>query len=384
MTSPWARRAALLITATVTVGVLAACTPTPTPAGPGSTSPSGTTAPTATPTPTPTLSSLDTTAPTPLVNLSCDDLTSTAEVQKAYPGVPLVATTDLADGDLAGVGNALPVSYYVRADGGVECLWDTKPVDNYQFTGKPNPSFEINVVFNAGAAWAAYQKGAFFTGNNYGACDVGICQTDDFVNNTWIDILELEPNQNHQSDVVQAVEKSAINAVKSGGVAAALPAAPAGTLALGTQCPDFIADSDVQSALGSSGSVVSSTPTAYLEDESTFSTWDAAQSAMHDKPCVWKSGGKKIGALNWIPAGAWAWKEAQTHSLIDGPAQPLTVAGLHSGDGAWVRCDTAQTSCIADLVIGGNWIEASLAKTGPSSKMAAITAIATSIVAKLG
>jgi hypothetical protein len=384
MTSLRARRAALIITASVSLFALTACTPTPAPTG---TSPAsgGSSAPTASPTPTATLSSLDSTAPSPLINISCDDLAPLAEVQKAYPGAPLVATTDLAAGDLLNVGNALPVSDFVRADGGIECLYDTQPDNNYRFTGTPHPSFEINVVFNAAASWTAYQKLNFFTGNNYGACDVGICQTDDLVNgSTWIDILELEPNPAQQSPVLDSVETTAKNAVKNAGTAPALPAPDAATVALGTQCPDFIANSDVQSALGVTMPITAKTSTAYLEDTATYSTWDAAQDGLHDHPCTWKSGGIKFGALNWIPAGAWAWKEAQTHSLIYGPAKPLVVTGLHSGDGAWVRCNTAQNACITDLVIGGNWIEASLAKTGPSSKLAAITSIATAIVAKLG
>ena len=384
MTSLLARRAAIIITASISLFALSACTPTPAPGG-TTPAPGGSSAPVATPAPTATLSSLDSTAPSPLINISCDDLAPLAEVQKAYPGIPLVATTDLAAGDLLNVSNALPVSDFVRGAGGIECLYDSQPDNNYRFTGTPHPSFELNVVFNAAASWATFQKRDFFTGDNFGECDLGICQTDDLVNgSTWIDILELEPNPAQQSPVVDSIETTAKNAVKNAGTAPTLPAADPATVALGTQCTDFVANSDVQSALGVTMPITAKTSIAYLEDQGTYSSWDASQDALHDHPCTWKSGGIKFGSLNWIPAGAWAWKEAQTHSLIYGPAKPLVVTGLHAGDGAWVRCNTSQTACISDLVIGGNWIEASLAKTGSASKLPAITSIANAIVAKLG
>jgi hypothetical protein len=386
MTSPWARRAAIIITATATLAVLAACTPMPTPTAPGSTTASGTSAPTATPTPTPTatISSLDQTPPAALLNLSCNDLGATASIAVAYPNTPLVTNPDVTAGDLANNTNAIPIADYIRADGGIVCLWDKTGDNNYRFEGRPNPSFEITVIFNAAAAWTKNQTIGLAQGDTAGSCDVGVCQGDQFINgNTWLDILELEPVSAGQENAFVKSLKKSIAAIKAAGTPATLPAQPAGTLALGTQCPDFIANSAVQTALGS-GTVVSNTPAAYLEDPYTYSTWDGAQDGLNDHPCVWKVAGKKVGSLSWVPGGAWAWTDAQSHPQLDGPAKPLAVPGLPDGDGAWVRCSPSGSSCTTDLVIGGDWIEANLAKTGPASKLAAITAIATGIVAKLG
>jgi hypothetical protein len=111
--------------------------------------------------------------------------------------------------------------------------------------------------------------------------------------------------------------------------------------------------------------------------------WSGAQDVLGAHPCSWKRAGATVGHLSWLAGGAWAWDEAQALPYVGAPAQPLAVPGLPDGDSAFIRCAASDSSCVADLILGGNWIEAQVAQPG-STNRAAATALAAAIVTKVG
>ena len=72
-----------------------------------------------------------------------------------------------------------------------------------------------------------------------------------------------------------------------------------------------------------------------------------------------------IGFLSTLPAGAWAWAEAS--EFLDSPApEALEVTGLPASDEAWLRCSPDDSTCVVDLILGGNWIQATLDQADPT------------------
>jgi hypothetical protein len=337
-----------------------------------------------TPISTPTVSTLNLTPPTPLVNINCSKLVSSAQLVAAFgtKHVAAVATNAIATGDLEAQDTQIPAMDYVREAGGVACLWTDKP-SNYYTSSFPTESAEqVGFLFNAQTAWQNQTKVGGYPGDiNDGSCDLGSCELDQlFGGTTWVNATELN-QKGTLSDPFEAILDAAKAGVVGAGSIGAKPTPEAGTIPLGSTCTAFIADASASQALGGTA-VVSSQPLLPKDDFSYYGIWSGAQDELGDHPCIWKRGSAAVGHLSWLPGGAWAWNEAKALPLKDGSVAPLAVVGLAAGDTAFIRCAAADASCVADLVIGGNWIEAQVGQPG-STNRAAVTAIATAIVTKL-
>jgi hypothetical protein len=144
-----------------------------------------------------------------------------------------------------------------------------------------------------------------------------------------------------------------------------------------------ITDASVKSALGL---------LVWVEASSGGGGWSLEAGATKNwggPQCYWAFLGSDsgVGALATLPGGAWAWAEAR--SFLSFPEAPtaVTIAGLASGDEAWLRCAGSDAFCVIDLVIGGNWVQAYIwpgSGTGPAiDRRAGAIAVGTAIVAKL-
>ena len=386
MHSPRVRSAVALATGAAILLALAACAPASTKHHPGGGSGHHGAGSTQSASPTPYVSTLDTTAPTPLANIGCSNLVTAADLSVAFPGVSvsLLPTASMAAGDLAGTDTQIPAADFVRDAGGIMCIWSNAPADHYITNFPTIKSEEISFLFNAaGTPWESSQKVDYSdpaSDMNDGSCDTGSCELDQLVNGkTWVSSLELnqQPVLNDPFQNITTADTAAASSV----TAQPLPTPAAGTLALGHTCTAFVADADASTALGTS--VVSSQPLLQQDYMDFYGTWEGAQDELGDHPCVWTHGSTTVGHLSWLPAGAWAWDEAQALPLADGTPAPLSVPGLAKGDTAFIRCSASDASCVTDLIIGGNWIEAQVSQPG-SINRAAVTAIADAIVTKLG
>jgi hypothetical protein len=326
-----------------------------------------------------------------LLNVPCTSLATPAEITGYEGAVSAVPTAALAAGDLADAANQLPGSDYIREAGGIDCIWSASasPVDHYTTSTDGVPAnIEISVQFNAAHAWSLYTPGLGVSGDEGGECDVDIvggqCLSYHLVGgSTWINISTRKA-QGSDPNLIENILNTAVAAVTAAGTPAAPTTPEAGTLALGTQCTDFASTAAVASAVGTSAAVTASTPSQGAET-GDIPEWFAAQDSLKDHPCIFTTGTTTQAQIAWIPGGAWAWAEDKTQTLADAPLQALHLTGLGPNDTASIRCAASDASCIVDLVLGGNWVEATVPATSTAaSKRSAATAVAQAIVTKLG
>jgi hypothetical protein len=363
---------------------------------PASTSP--TSSPTggasSTPTPTPPPPALDQTAPAARIATPCSSLLTPQQLTNWQgPGTSLVASAAVAAGDLANATVQIPVSDYVRAAGGLDCLWSAGPYDHFTSGDDKVPSYlEITVQFNATAEYNANAGSDGASNGRAGECDVddpgSICQLDDLVGSTWIEIYSRHATGTaNGGNGIQPLETAVLASINAAGAPSGLPAPQAGTTALGTQCADFASTAQVQSAIGTSAAVLASTPKEVQEFGSALSTplWLPSQDALNDHPCIFTAGSKTQAEVSWIPGGAWAWNENKVQALTEAPLQTLQLTGEGPNDSASLRCAAAGASCTVDLVLGGNWIEVTVPPTSTAAnRMDAVTKIAQAIVTTVG
>jgi hypothetical protein len=380
-------RFALVIAAVAVIG-LAGCAP----AVGGSGSSGGSTSvahPPTKPTPKhPVVPVLNKTAPTPRLDIPCNTLVAPADVT-AYQGagVTLVQPAQLAAGDLADANNLLPSADYIRETGGIQCLWAAAPVDNYVAIDQPVPALlQITVQFDAAPSWAIVGPEIGVEGSEGGECDVddpgNVCQTEDLVGtSTWIEIYS---RHGAGSGDIEQVENDAVAAVKAAGTPTALPTPQTGTTHLGATCTALLSTAAVGTAVGTSAALSAAVPDQGQADDS-LQNWSASQDLLKDHPCFYSASTTVQAKLAWIPGGAWAWNENKTQTLANAPLQTLQVSGEQSGDGAWIRCAAGDSACTVDLVLGGNWIEATVPSTSTAAnKRTAATKIAADIVGTIG
>jgi hypothetical protein len=343
--------------------------------------------PTAKPTRKPITPALDTAAPAARVNIPCNTLVPPSAVTGYQGSVPLIAQPALAAGDLADATNLLPAADYIRQAGGIQCLWAAGPVDNYLDGASPVPALlEVTVQFDAASTWPTVAQEIGAVNGSGGDCDVdspgSVCQTEDLVNGTtWIEIYSRHAVG---AGEVSLIEDAAIASVKAAGTPSTLPTPQTGTLPLGTSCTALLPTTAAATGLGVSGAL-----TAAVPDQGQINydleNWVASQNLLNDHPCVYSTGATAQATLAWIPGGAWAWAEDKTQSLANSPLTTLSLTGLHVHDGAWIRCASGNASCTVDLVLGGNWIEATVpASSTAGNKRTAATALAQAIVGTVG
>jgi hypothetical protein len=384
------RRARLaLILAAATTVALAGCAPaTSTPTG-GPTASSS--IPTATPTAAP---AIDVTAPAAQISTPCSGLLTAQQLANWQgPGTSLLESASVAGGDLADPGVQIPISDYVRAAGGLDCLWSAGPFDHFTALGGTVPSYlEVTVQFNAATEYNLNAADMGATNGRAGECDSddpgSICQLDDLVGSTWIEIYSRHATGTANGNKgIEPVENAVLAAINAAGTPSGIPVPQAGTTTLGTQCTDFVPAAAVQAAVGSATPPTASTPKQVQTFGSALATplWLPSQDALKNHPCIFSSGTKTQAKISWIPGGAWAWNENKTQTLAEAPLQNLPLTGEGPNDSASLRCSASGTSCSVDLVLGGNWIEVTVpASSTATNRSDAVTKIAQAIVNTVG
>ena len=379
-----------VVLAAVAALTLAGCAPATT--GPTRTNPPASHGPKHTT--KPVVPAIDITAPTARVASACNTLITPQELTDWQgTGTTAIAPALIAAGDLTDASIQIPVSDYIRAAGGLECLWAAGPFDHYNPDPSAVPSYlEITVQFDAASEYNLNAASLGASGGRAGECDVddpgSICQIDDLVGSAWIEIYSRKAvGTGTGPSGISTIETSVLAAVTAAGTPSGAPTPQTGTTSLGTQCTDFASTAAVQSAVGSSTAVTANTPAQQQTFGSALSTplWLPSQDALKNHPCVFTSGTTTQAAISWIPGGAWAWNEDKSQTLANAPLQPLHVAGEQSGDTAAIRCAASDASCTVDLVLGGNWIELTVPSTSTAAnKRTAATKIAAAIVGTLG
>lgn len=330
----------LLLAAALSLS-LAACTPPaaePTPAPtPEASDPS------ATPTPAEDV----VTAPEPALDVDCSDLASTASVTSALGAG--VASVDPA----ASTMGAYPVispSYFVRSLGGLACEWSNgQPQSNRAGSNPAYVGARVLVLPNATSQWTRYV-------DYYGPevedtfCSGGYCSVDAYVGSTWVHV-QMSGTTSDASAASLGAE--IVSAIAAAGPGAAPWVVPADTAPLPADCLSLISDADVQASLGIGVPLVATTAAGGWSIEA------GAEDNWQGPACHWSflDADAGVGGLTTLVAGAWAWDEAREFLTVPSTPVAVTLASLDAGDEAWLRCDASDSTCLVDLVIGGNWIQ---------------------------
>ncbi len=281
---------------------------------------------------------------------------------------------------------ALASALTARALGGLACEWNNG--ESYSEKRGLNPAyvgFRIVILPDAASQWARYI-------DYYGADGAGLycftapsgvigCNANDLVTDRWVEITSY--------GTISEDAAAALHTIVLGAVAAAGPGAPpwtppAGTLPLPTECAGLVPFGIVASAVGS---------TLPIESSVGGGGWSLRAGANVNAgvvSCSWTYGASDLspGGIQSLGAGAWAWNEARPALTTPSTPEALPIGGLEDSDQAWIRCAPANTECVVDLVIGGNWIEFVLYQddgfgSGVSDPRAAATTIAEGVVATL-
>ena len=351
---------------------LSACDPTvPGPA------PSVTLPPTSTATPEPEVSPI--VAPSPDLALDCDDLVAPALLSTLFTsGVSQVDPEQT----IIEAGNLIPYKYAIEQLGGIACEWSNgepqsaKVGDNPAYRGT---SVSISPV--SASEWAEFVSYYGVVGDRQVYC-YDNCYADLLVAGTWWVEVGLQATDAADPLASFTAEVAAIEAAITGAAPSGTTwTAPEGTVPLAADCAAILPAATVQSAFATTSSLEAWPPYGGVSLDGV------ARSQLNSLWCNYMISGAEVsaGSLQRLPAGEWAWNEARTFGLLDGPMVGVAVAGLETGDSVWVRCP-ATGECVVDVIVGHNWVQfiGSPDEVGSTAdRNAAIQQIAAAIVANV-
>lgn len=301
-------------------------------------------------------------APTPVVDLICDDLLGGPLFTEAF-GMPLqLAATELPS-------RLIPISYGLRALGGLQCEWNTGTALDFDGAG-----VRVRVLPEAESAWARFAE---YPGSVVGwRCfsQSERCETNELVDSLWIEVTVISPNSEASAKAMAASIIAAFTALETP------PRSPSPPIdgALPQTCPEIVSDSEVAAALGLSEPIES-----VGGSEFDWPMESVILTRLGGPRCVWGPDprGEQVAWLSSIPGGTWAWEEVRAALPADERPEPITALASDGVDG-WVRCGTDGT-CRADLIIGRSWIEIGVLEGTDPDGRTRVEALASAVAATL-
>ena len=337
------KKSAVVLLAVALAATLSACDPTT----PG---PAPSVSATSDPTGTPEPEVVPISAPEPELALDCGDLVSSATLAGLFTGgvVEVDPERTIIEAD-----NLIPYKYAVEQLGGIACEWSNGEPQSAK-VGQ-NPLYRgtaVSVSRVSPAEWAEFVSYYGVVGDRQVYC-YDTCYGDLLVAGSWWVEVSLQATDAADPLASFTAEVAAIEAaVTSAAPSGTTWTAPAGTVPLAADCAAILPAASVQSALGLTTTLEAWPPYGGVGLDGT------ARSQLNSLWCNYLLSGADVsaGSLQRLPGGEWAWNEARTFGLLDGPPVELAVAGLEDGDSAWVRCP-ATGACTVDVIVGHNWLQ---------------------------
>ena len=300
-------------------------------------------------------------APTPLLDLPCADLLpggvgggllierlppleySTAHLYESFPR-PDGFATEQARG-----------TYCTRSNG------EPRLVDDV--ANPASVSIEARIIPNAAAQFAVYQQFSA-TGTEPGesaiSCISGTpetCLLDFLVDEHWVSFLfwGVTPGAGSAAlgrppqleEIAAAVSDIVANAPQS----EQSWSAPAETVPLGTDCEQFFTPDRIASDLGITDQLYFG---PYEDYESAERTGRELAPALS---CPWQENSNRgVGGHSVLQGGAWALQLLESEGEFDG-WDTLDLTGLAEQDSASYSCTDDDGGCLANVVIGHNWVQ---------------------------
>jgi hypothetical protein len=366
----------IVAVAALTVLALAGCAPEPAPVE--SSAP-----PVVTPTPTPTPTVEPITAPTPLLDLDCNELIG--------DGIDVLFAKSLSSWDpartIAEAGTTVPYKYDIEQLGGLTCEWSNGTPQSDKLGGDPNyVGLAVSVAPVTQDQWTPFRDYYGVSDNRQVYCftDTGnFCAADAFVDGRWWLEVQATGTDGVKASVLSKTFKGIVSdmiaTVTNAAPSGAVWSAPEDTIPLDSNCATILTGKQVATAVATTKTVEPRFPQGGVSLDGT------SREALDALWCTYSFADSDdgVGILTWLPGGEWAWNEARDFNLPGGAIVELDVAGLDEGEGAWVRC--ADSNCVLDLVVGHNWITFQLYSDddGATPGQPALETIAADIVANL-
>ena len=300
-------------------------------------------------------------APTPILDLSCADLLpggvgagllterlppleySTAHLYENFPR-PDGFATEQARGIYCSSSNGEP-----------------RVLDD--MVNPASVSIEARVIPNSAAQFAVYQQFApngTAPGEAPISCSEGTpetCYLDFLVGEHWVSFSFWGVTPGAAATAMGRPPQLEEIATAVSSIVASAPqneqpwAAPAGTVPLGTECEQFFTPARVASELG-------------ITDELYFGPYEDYESAERTGRelapgllCPWHDDANRgVGGHSILHGGAWALQLLESEGAYDG-WDGLDVTAMTEEDSAIYSCTEYQGYCLANVLVGHNWIQ---------------------------
>jgi hypothetical protein len=276
--------------------------------------------------------------------LECETLIDSTLVSDLF-------TTAVAPADpivtAAGVGITIPRRTSILSVGGTVCEWSNGVAMNTQYTLEPEyVGVTVSIVPRPADGWSEQATHYGMPGDE-SRCGDGGCWASTAVGDAWVAVEAFggEPSALDPSGW-QPLLDAIIEAVSAAGPAAA-PSSPEQTSLPSPERCEAVIPLDVLRS-------ITSTPDAEprLLGAGGWSEWGEARLHADNVGCAWSVEDDYVAVVDWVGDGRWAY-ERMLHA---GTASPLELAGLDSGDVAFIRCNESfNSNCAVDLAVGRDW-----------------------------
>lgn len=344
--------------------VIAGCSPAPTPMP----------VPTSTPTPSPTMTS----TPEPSAEAWCSGILDSSAVLAAF-GAGL-QERDPAISEMAAIGG-IPGAFAIRQLGGTACeISNGEPYSEKSGFNSAYVGVRVEVLPAATAQWDRYVD---YYGSGVTTCGdggyPGYCKIDALASDAWI---SMEIINAASTASATALAQSAIDLVEAGAGVGTRSTIGDDVRQLPDECSGLISDASVKDTLELS------TPVRSVRPAGGWSIGSAAKEEWGGPECSWlyEDGDVGVGSVTTLAGGLSVWPDVL--GQLTQPSQPewLPLVRQDSNQ-VWIRCEPDDSSCIADIIMGGNWIEVTMSPDLPGrafDQRAAVGSIAQAIVANFG
>lgn len=315
------------------------------------------------PTVAPTVAPPTIDAPTPLIDLACEDIIGT-------PALAALSTTPLTSFGSAyripgSARYGIPQEYLLRHLQGTICNWNNGVAGDIDGASNAFTSVTIYLLPNATPAWDNYVR-------LYGdyALEPPACNGADQVNArcwwtgmtadaTWVDVT-FDGMKNSGTDAANVEQFTplldAIIAAATDAPRGEIWPVPASGTVVPLGCPSVVSAEAIGTAVGASPADVKFNAGPIGGTSILFEV----ETLLGADDCRWNTSqtvSEYGNPYSILRGGQWAWEESRENDQDISAAQPLDLTGLGSGDSAWI---SHRSGTFVDLILHGDWITISV------------------------
>lgn len=298
-------------------------------------------------------------SPTPTTVLSCAKLATAVQPSKAFASA--ISLRVPARTELDGTHQQLPTASVYQTAGALVCDWSNGRLRTSNRSTDGWIGVRLEFMTETGDAYAAWERwgGSTASAEHWDCLGAYGCFYSTGVGGDW---LQIEVTGARSDAVGLSLARRISGALQLGLQTPYVR--PTSSWPLGSSCEDVIPVYQFREAIGASRAIV------YVP--SPFpGPWmlDTAKERI-PAPACWvglADGSGTAAEIFTVPNGRWAFDEVRT-ALVR-PSRLVALPGvptLRAGDEAYIRCSSARSQCILDLLVADHWVQVDLYEpTGP-------------------